>query len=148
MLSGKHNMSRRLPLKWSDAYAIGVEAIDKQHQMLFRMSEDYRAALDEGTGERVYGVLLESLGLYARTHFAVEDECMYQYRCPIAKTNSAAHAQFVTSLARFNERYQQHGFLFTDAEQLVDYVDDWLANHIGHIDVELKPCVESDKGFA
>jgi hemerythrin len=136
-------MSQQIPRKWSDDYATGVEFIDKQHKMLFRMAEDYRSALDEGTGERVYAGLVQSLALYAQTHFSLEDECMYRHRCPIAETNSAAHAKFLAALARFRERYRQHGFDIIDALQLVDYVEEWLTDHIVHVDVQLKPCIES-----
>jgi hemerythrin len=53
-------------VKWSAQYVTGVTALDEQHKMLFKMSEDYREALDQGHGERVFGLLLASLDQYAR----------------------------------------------------------------------------------
>jgi hemerythrin len=41
-------------MKWSDEYSTGVERIDNQHKMLFRMSEDFRTSLDDGLGDRIY----------------------------------------------------------------------------------------------
>jgi hemerythrin len=129
-------------LKWSVEYATGVERIDTQHKRLFQMSEDFRAALDEGRGERVYGLLLDSLTRYARAHFGIEEECMEQCRCPAAKENRLAHGEFVDVLAGFHKCYAQRGFDRADAQRLVDFVDQWLAGHIGRIDVQLRPCVE------
>ena len=130
-------------MKWSVKYATGVERIDTQHKRLFQMSEDFRAALDEGRGGRVYGILLDSLTRYARAHFGIEEGCMEQCRCPAAKENKLAHGGFVEVLANFQAGYTERGFDRADAQRLVDFVDQWLADHIGRIDVQLKPCVES-----
>lgn len=129
-------------MKWSDRFATGIEDLDRQHKMLFRMSEDYRETLSEGRGGAVYILMLDSLEDYARAHFGVEERCMFRYQCPAAQQNSEAHAQFVEALAHFRKRYDAAGFSLSDAYQVVDYIDEWLAHHIGGIDVQLKPCVE------
>ena len=129
-------------MQWSERFATGIPAIDNQHKLLFRMSSDYREALNEQRGERMYALWLESLDDYAKAHFDVEEGCMHRYRCPAAATNSAAHCRFTEVLATFRRRHADHGFRPADARQLVDFLDDWLASHIGRIDVQLKPCVE------
>jgi hemerythrin len=125
-------------MQWSDAYATGVERIDRQHKMLFRMSEDFRISLDEGGGERVYGAMLNNLGAYARGHFGAEEQCMDQCHCPVADQNREAHATFIESLGQFQQRYALSGFSRADARRLVDFVDSWLAHHIARIDVQIK----------
>jgi len=35
-------------MKWSDDYATGIERIDEQHKTIFRMAEDFGAALATG----------------------------------------------------------------------------------------------------
>jgi hemerythrin-like metal-binding protein len=102
------------------------------------MTEDFRAALDEGRGERVYGSLLQSLDVYVRTHFGFEERCMEQYHCPVAKRNREAHVRFVDVLSGYQARYAATGFERADARHLMDTLDRWLAHHIGHIDVHLK----------
>lgn len=125
-------------MKWSDEYASGIEQIDDQHKMIFKMAEDFRAALDEGLGQRVYGGMLESLDLYVRTHFGFEERCMEKYACPVADGNKKAHAKFVEVLSGFQQRYTASGFDRSDARSLVDTVDQWLADHICRIDVRLR----------
>jgi len=90
-------------VKWSRAYATGIDFIDEQHKMLFKMSEDYHHALAEGRGDRVYGLMLQSLTRYARAHFEIEEQCMERYRCPAAAQNREAHRQFMETLAEFQE---------------------------------------------
>ena len=128
-------------MKWADEYATGNEQIDDQHKMIFKMAEDFRSALDEGGGERVYDLMLQSLAFYVRTHFGYEEECMVKYACPIADGNKRAHAKFVDVLSRFQQRFEEKGFDRVDARELVDTVDEWLADHICRIDVRLKDYV-------
>lgn len=129
-------------MKWSGQYATGIEHIDDQHKMIFKMAEDFRAALDESAGERVYGGMLESLDLYVRTHFGFEERCMDKYSCPVAEGNKKAHDRFVEVLSGFQQRYTVSGFDRADARDLVDTVDRWLADHICRIDVRLRGYVE------
>jgi hemerythrin len=112
--------------------------------MLFQISEDFRSALDEGRGARVYGVLLQTLSGYALNHFGQEEQCMARYHCPAAETNSRAHAQFINLLKRFQQRYDLIGFDGVDAQQLVEFVDQWLADHIARIDVQLRHCITGE----
>ena len=129
-------------MKWSDEYKTGIQRIDDQHRMLFKITADYRAALDEGKGRIVYETLLQSLEHYIRGHFAFEENCMEKYRCPIAHKNKDAHAGFVRVLAEFQQHYEQNGFDRTHARRLVDTLDKWLADHICRIDVRLRDVVE------
>ena len=128
-------------MRWSERFATGVRALDEQHKMLFKMSEDYRAVLDEGRGERLYSTMLDSLAGYAAAHFSIEEQCMFRYQCPVAERNSNAHAQFVDVLKSFQTRYAAAGYSLSDANQLVDFVDEWLTEHIGTIDVQLQDWV-------
>lgn len=125
-------------MRWSTRYATGIDFIDEQHKMLFKMSEDYHLALAERRGERVYGLALKNLAAYAHAHFGMEEQCMERYRCPVAAINREAHGRFVDALSEFQERYAANGFTIADAQELVQYVDGWLASHIGRIDVQLK----------
>jgi hemerythrin len=34
--------------QWSDDYTIGLESLDRQHRMLFRLAQDLEAALSGG----------------------------------------------------------------------------------------------------
>ena len=128
-------------MKWSDDYATGIQRIDEDHKMIFKMAEDFRAALDVGRGDAVYSVLLESLGLFCRGHFGFEERCMEEFSCPVAEKNKEAHEIFVENLSEFKERYAASGYDHTDARRLVDTVDQWLDNHICGIDIHLKRCV-------
>ena len=128
-------------MKWSEKYATGVERIDEDHKMIFKMAEDFRAALDEGAGVAIYSTMLDSLSTYCRGHFSFEEDCMSKFRCPVAETNIEAHESFLEMLSGFRERYAVIGYDHAEARRLVDTVDQWLDNHICRVDIHLKRCV-------
>jgi hemerythrin len=132
-------------MKWKEEYSVGIERIDEQHQMLFKMVGDFRAALDEGHGARTYGLLLKSLEVYTRNHFEFEECCMDQHKCPAAQQNKDAHQELLAELALYKERYADHGYLQGEAYELMTILEEWLEDHICTIDLQLKPCVKGVK---
>lgn len=125
-------------MKWSDDYATGIERIDDQHKWIFRVADDFRSALEDGQGERTYGVLLRFLQGYIRSHFGFEERCMAEYHCPAARANHQAHVEFTETLDDFSRRYAGGGFRVEDARELVDTLERWFASHIAHVDVRLR----------
>ena len=91
-----------------------------------------------------YATGVERIG-DARARSGIEEQCMDQCRCPAAKENSLAHVKFVEVLAGLHKRNAERGFEQADAQRLVDFVDQWLADHMGRVDVQLKPCVEDSR---
>jgi hemerythrin len=129
-------------MKWKDEYTIGIEPIDEQHKSLFQIAGDFRDALDEGKGERTYGLLLRILDTYTRAHFGIEEQCMQQHRCPVAEKNKNAHSKLIETLSGFQNRYHASGYDHAEASRLVDTLEQWLADHICRIDMHLKKCVK------
>ncbi len=128
-------------IAWSQKYATGIERIDEQHRMIFKMAADFEGALDEGGGERAYGALLGYLGAYCRGHFRFEESCMEDYKCPVAQENKDAHVHFMEVLDDYSRRYETGGYQAEDAKELVDLIDSWLDAHICRIDIHIKNCV-------
>lgn len=125
-------------MEWVPEFATGFQQIDGHHKQLFRMVQDYRDALDEGHGERVYGTLLLALARYTEGHFRLEEQCMERFHCPAAAENRRAHAGFTALLDGFRARYAATGYDGEDARRLVDTLDQWLSSHICRLDVQLR----------
>lgn len=125
-------------MKWDERYATGIPAIDEQHRQIFRMTEDYAASLEEGGGEKTYPILLDFLDRYIRTHFAFEERCMEEYRCPAAASNRAAHSRFTEMIADYRKRNDACGYRAEDARTLVTFLGGWWEDHILRTDLQLK----------
>ena len=123
---------------WSDEYSVGNERIDNQHKMIFKMADDFKAALDDNRGDGVYSELLKSLSSYTQAHFRVEEKAMEACKCPVAVQNKEEHMKLIDVLSGFQQRYLERGFDREDAYNLVNTIDRWLADHICSIDMHLK----------
>ena len=129
-------------MKSSDKYATtGVKYLDDQHKMLFKMTDDFRIALNEHRGRPVYKMLLDSLEGYASMHFSIEEGCMERYRCPVEQANRAAHGKYLEIVATFQQCYTLNGFDRADAGNLIDTIEQWLEDHFCRIDAHLKQCM-------
>lgn len=136
-------------MKWSDQYSTGIAHVDEQHKLLFRLAERLREILADQGGVRLYAQWLDVLETYARSHFRYEEGCMHRLQCPAAGANSAAHGQFQETVASFQRRYADRGYIVADGRELVEFLEGWLTDHIARIDVQLRSCVgtsESSNG--
>jgi hemerythrin len=61
----------------------------------------------------------------------------------MAQRNRAAHVQFAEVLAGFQQRYVANDFDQVDGCTLVAILDQWLTDHICHLDAQLRPYVPS-----
>ena len=129
-------------MKWIEEYATGVERIDEQHKMIFKTTDDFRAELNDGRGEKFYSLMLNFLMPYCRGHFGFEEQCMEKYHCPVAQQNKEVHARFKEVLDEFQQRYEVNGYQEGEARALLNLVEQWLAGHIARIDVHLRECVK------
>jgi len=128
-------------MKWRPEYATGIEQVDEQHRAIFKIADDFQEALDAGLGEHNYKTVLDFLNKYIRAHFGFEETCMARFHCPAAKQNQRAHAQFITIIEDFTQRYALRGYVMADAKALTATVNGWLDSHICGIDVQLRDSV-------
>lgn len=130
-------------MKWRPEYATGIEQVDDQHRAIFKVADDFEVELDAGLGEHNYRTVLDFLNQYVRAHFGFEETCMARYHCPAAQQNERAHAQFITVINDFTQRFTDHGYVAADASALTSTVNQWLDRHICTIDTRLKDSVQS-----
>ena len=131
-------------MKWKEKYATGVEHIDNQHKMIFKISEDFSEALEDGKGENIYEIMLSILESYTLAHFKFEKKHMNEHRCSLSQQNKNAHQHFMENIREYKIRYESFGFEESKAFELVDKIDSWLDSHICTIDVYSKKCVEKN----
>jgi hemerythrin-like metal-binding domain len=129
-------------MKWSDELATGILSIDEQHKMLFKMVDDFRNRFNSSSPQAALTALLGALERYVRLHFSFEEGCMERYRCPVAQRNKEEHEKLVRYLEEFKQRQAFGGVKYEDVAKLMQVLENWLVNHIGRVDVQLKHCVK------
>ncbi len=129
-------------MKWDDKYAIGIQRVDKQHRMIFRAAEDFRDALDGGSGERTYAIFLNFLDDYCEKHFKTEEQYMEENHCPVAQKNKDEHSIFLVTIHDYQQRLKDCGYMDSSARELLNLIDQWINDHICQIDIQLKDYVK------
>lgn len=126
-----------MPRTWSPRLAVGVPAIDAQHQELFARADALLDAMREGRGGSELAPLLGFLSDYVETHFQAEERLMRQVRHPGYTAHKAQHDRFRSDLAEAAAEIRQHGARSAAILQVNGLVGNWLVAHIGSVDLQL-----------
>jgi hemerythrin len=120
-------------LLWTEALAVGIPAIDEQHQELFRRVESLLAAAADGNSAevtRMLGFLTE----YAELHFAAEEAFMREQSYPGIEAHQAEHVHLMNQVALLSEEYRRTGPDPALRSRMHHLLADWLRTHIGLTD--------------
>ncbi|MDE1921319.1 MAG: hemerythrin family protein [Candidatus Omnitrophica bacterium] len=133
-------------IEWQDAYSTGIVKLDKQHQNLFRFSNDLEERINCGVvSKQTVDGALQFLGNYIKGHFGQEETCMHRYVCPVAEKNTIAHQEFIKEFGIFQNTISKDGDNERPLRELHLFLQGWLVDHICKIDLQLKPCVEKSR---
>ena len=100
-------------IRWSSDLETGVRAIDRQHEELIGMLNELDAAHAGGCPQSVLDDVLQRLGTYVIFHFGTEEALMAGLRAQGADNGRQT------------------------METLIDYLNEWLYQHILKSDREL-----------
>jgi hemerythrin-like metal-binding protein len=132
-------------LTWSSKYSVGVESIDKQHTVLFGILNELHAAMMKGQAQNMTGPLLRKLANYTRDHFNSEEAMMAAAHYPKLAQHRALHGDLCKQVDEFIVRFERgEGRLNV---QLLNFLRDWLANHIQHEDQQYSPWLQKSGAY-
>lgn len=129
-----------MQLVWSRALETGFKQVDDEHQVLIvelnKLGVMLQAnAVDVAATQAFMGFL----GTYTARHFAHEEKCMHEARCPVAAANKAAHGQFIQMFVAAKLRVGT-GASIEELRRLHDSLCEWVKAHIMKIDTGLRGC--------
>lgn len=127
---------------WDDAMSTGVAIIDAQHKMLFQKFNEFSEAIAGTTSREAAGELLDFLQFYATWHFGQEENCMNEYKCPVAAENKQAHAEFISTFGQFYTQWQTGIMTPELVGKTYNELEKWLVKHVARVDTQLRPCVK------
>lgn len=116
------------PIEWSPALSVGIDAIDRQHQMLIACINRLSDANACGRSSGVITALLGDLADYAHEHFRFEERLLEQHRWPKAPDHALAHRAFEGQVREFSRRLA--GGERSLATPLLMFLVEWLTEHI------------------
>jgi hemerythrin len=123
-----------MAIAWSPRLALGVDAIDAQHQELFLRVNALLAALERQSPGDELRRLVDFLGGYVARHFADEERLMQRNGYPDYASHRQQHEAFVAEFGALKAELQRGGASAALAVQVNHRICSWLLEHIGHVD--------------
>lgn len=116
-------------MAWNDRLIVGVGAIDGDHRELLSIMNMLYDGVNAGWERDVMESILKDLVNYTGYHFSREEELMKRYECPGALAHTMVHEQMTIWCRETQEKFHR-GILPAPALQTVNYLKDWLFDHI------------------
>ncbi|MDA8124468.1 MAG: bacteriohemerythrin [Deltaproteobacteria bacterium] len=132
-------------IQWNDSLKTNIGEIDSQHQRLIKLINDLDDAMRVGKGKDLSGKIVSELAAYTLSHFSTEEKYFHQYGYPEAPAHKEEHQRFVAEVSRFKTDFDAGRMGLTI--KLMDFLSDWLKNHIQKIDKQYVPFFKG-KGLA
>ena len=130
-------------MEWLDTYCIGVERIDSQHKELVHRISRLQTTLAAGDINQEVGRALRFLVDYTKRHFADEEKIMSAMHYEELERHKGLHKKLINEVV----------FILTDLKKgksidplaFIDFLMDWLINHIRYEDKKIGKWLQADK---
>jgi two-component system, NtrC family, sensor kinase len=128
---------------WSDKFNVGVEKVDRQHKKLVDIINQLNECLTIGGNSRDLIGILNDLIEYSQYHFDSEENFMQQihYDADKFEAHKIEHRKFLQEMKSVQTECRHDSEQVTD--ELLDFLVNWLANHILVDDMEFASQVAS-----
>ncbi|MDR2800717.1 MAG: bacteriohemerythrin [Desulfovibrio sp.] len=128
-------------IDWTPDLNVGIELIDNQHKMLCAYINILYRALQDGRFEMAGSAIVTSLKNYTVSHFSTEEQYFSHTRYPQAAEHMRIHKKFVEKVAAVDAQLAAGNFHVGD--DLLEFLKNWLLNHIRVTDHQYAPFVKA-----
>lgn len=123
-------------IQWNESYNTGNYVIDYQHKRLVRAINDLaEVSKNHELKQSLLHVVLDELFNYTKYHFTTEESLMKKMNYSQIGEHHILHTDFVAKLKGIKDEFDTHS-KEVDRE-LLDFLKDWLINHIEKEDVQI-----------
>jgi len=135
-------------LQWTEQYSVGVSQLDEQHKKLFvaingliDVINSSNENISREEREKRLNEVISSLLEYKKNHFETEEKYFKEFNFEGAKNHIAKHQEFSEKLLQIKEESRDDIFAFSFT--LVDFLEDWLIEHLMTLDQEYRECFKN-----
>ncbi|HHB77268.1 MAG TPA: bacteriohemerythrin [Desulfobulbus sp.] len=134
----KKNQEKPDLIIWNETYEIGHDLIDQQHRNLVNIINelDRVVTMEDGTYQEQEGKILQKLINYTVFHFGTEEKLFKNSAYPNSKQHVQIHETMVCEITNFQQKYANRQETISD--ELLNFLTNWLINHIRGADREYK----------
>ncbi len=127
-------------ITWDDSIRFGIDSIDKQHHHLVDLVNKLHRAMRNRAGKTVLGATLAELARYTVEHFQFEEQQMAAARYPQLENHKRLHEKLVAQVVEFQRQFESGSATVT--LDLMNFLSDWLINHIKGVDRQYVPTLK------
>ena len=124
-------------LVWKDEYSVGVELIDAQHKMFIGIINELYTAIIDKKEDSILDDIFKQLVSYTQFHFQTEERYFDEFNYEDAEAHKAAHQKLCDQIV---ELQKQEIDIMKDPFKLLDFLEDWLIDHIMGMDMKYTAC--------
>lgn len=120
--------------EWQSRYELGVENMDDEHKILVQHINHLVDVLEKhGSKSKKVHPAFTALAEYTREHFADEERFLTSISYPDLQKHQAIHQKLLSQVDQFSQQLHK-GEL--EAPRLVQFLNDWLIQHILGVDMK------------
>lgn len=124
--------------EWSDEHSLGIQVIDDQHKKLIQIMHKLFTAINEQSTSEVIEEILNKLVEYTEYHFTTEEDFFRAFHYAEMEEHVNEHERFYEKIKTLQEK--QEGNEIEVSFELMDFLEDWLLEHIQHLDKKYVAC--------
>ncbi len=127
--------------EWDDSLSVGVPLVDADHQVLISLINQLHDTLEDPEAAATVGSVLSALEDYTGYHFTREERAMEAVDYPTLPEHHERHEKLKQQVAEIRARYARDPAA-VDGQEVLDFLKDWLKNHILQEDMAYRPYME------
>ena len=132
-------------MEWNNLFNTNIKIVDEQHQGLVNILNSlYELMIKHNTSAELEE-LLEKLVDYTVYHFKTEEELFDKYGYPETEKHKVEHNNLTKQASELLNDYKSGKTVVTD--EVINFLKDWLKNHIIHTDKRFGPFLNSKGVF-
>lgn len=129
--------------QFDDSLKVGNKLIDQEHATLIEYINLLQQSVENEISTKLMQQVIDGLIDYTKTHFFVEEEMMKAYGYPDRDAHLKAHEGFCNRMDQIKTNFEQTGA--TISTDMLEFLKDWLTNHILQVDRRLSEFLADKK---
>lgn len=140
-IAGLEGAKQHMPfMVWNDRLFVGIEPVDNDHKEMVAMINELYDGIQTGDAGSILSGILDRLVDYIGTHFSREEKLFEGTAYPGAEQHLREHEKLTHWVLDFQRRFNA-GLVAGPSLEAMNYLKDWLFDHILKADQEYVPYV-------
>jgi hemerythrin len=123
---------------WSEDLTIGSAAVDNDHRKLFSLVNYLYDSMVLGRNEPDVEEFVDSLIVYARQHFQLEEDIFDKTQFPDKDLHKKEHEDLIDQLRDVVIKYKS-GASTSQILEMIGFLNKWMIEHIRKSDMKYAP---------